>query len=243
VGHADCAVVSSGDYTALIDAGSAYSSSYGTRTILPYIHYLGKDSIDEIYLSHLDYDHVGGLYDMLGKITISKIVAFETDSDKYAKLKQLAEEYNIELVTPNCGEVYSAGDELSLKILAPTDVPTDDNNSSMVMLLEGGGTRVLFTGDIEAKGEANLLNSGYGLSCDVLKLPHHGGKSRKTDALLSASNPSSAIASVGINDRYKHPSEETVSSVEQSGATLYSTADNGTIRVNLDNGSIKSYKN
>lgn len=104
------------------------------------------------------------------------------------------------------------------------------NNASIVLLLEIGGHRLLFTGDANGKErdedspgtpghvEAKLLeleqNDPGLLRAEVLKVPHHGSETASTQDFIDAVNPALAIISASTTHhlprdsvllRYAHP--------------------------------------
>ena len=52
--------------------------------------------------------------------------------------------------------------------------PSDVNDTSLVLLLTNGGTRALFTGDLNAPLGRYLALNEPRVHADVLKVPHHG---------------------------------------------------------------------
>jgi competence protein ComEC len=64
------------------------------------------------------------------------------------------------------------------------------------MRLTFGGRSILFTGDIQAKGEAALMNdAGVSLGADVLVAPHHGSAEETTPRFLEAVGAPVVLAS------------------------------------------------
>ena len=72
---------------------------------------------------------------------------------------------------------------------------------------------LLFTGDAEWEAEHDLLNAGVDLSADVLKVGHHGSESSTSYWFLREVSPSYAVISVGKENQYGHPSENTICSL------------------------------
>ena len=68
----------------------------------------------------------------------------------------------------------------------------------------------------------------------VLRAGRHGDAKAATPELLNALSPQFAIISVGANNRGSTPSEETVTRLRDSGATVYRTDEHGTIRLTTD---------
>jgi competence protein ComEC len=96
-----------------------------------------------------------------------------------------------------------------------------------------GGWRVLVPGDIEARGERTLLASGVNLHADVLVLPHHGSRTSSTLAFIEAVSPGIAVVSAGRDNQFGHPHPEVVARYSSAGAHVLSTADLGTITLEL----------
>jgi len=110
----------------------------------------------------------------------------------------------------------------------------DKNEDSTVLLLQYGSFRMLFTGDLEGASEMALAASGVDLSCDVLKVGHHGSKGASSDEFLAAVSPAFGIISCGANNTYGHPAAAAVERLRMAGITLYATMECGamTIRSN-----------
>ena len=77
------------------------------------------------------------------------------------------------------------------------------------------------------------------LNADVLKVGHHGSDNSATQYFLNYVRPSISVISVGINNRNGHPTENTLSRLEQAGSDIYRTDVHGTIKICVnDNGSL-----
>lgn len=242
IGHGDCAIISKDNYTALIDIGSSYYGEYGSRTILPYLKYIGKDTINELFISHADYDHIGGLYEIINSVKIERVYTSKTDTDNYKKLISLLNNNHIPVTELSAGDIIQPTDSIRYKIISPNDRYKDDNNNSMVLMLEYENSRLLFTGDIGEECEHTLIKSNFELNCDILKLPHHGAKNKYTAQFIKRVAPSAAIACVGINDKYKHPSPQTVESLDKLSVPLYPT-NSGMIIINPHKRNITAFTN
>ena len=114
-------------------------------------------------------------------------------------------------------------------VLAPGSLSGDANTDSIVLLLQAGGRRVVFTGDSTGGGEAAAGASlARGPPVDVLKVSHHGSRSSTTAAFVGAARPRTAVISVGRNS-YGHPTNDTVQRLRGAGARVYSTQKNGSV--------------
>lgn len=68
----------------------------------------------------------------------------------------------------------------------------------------------------------------------VLSVGRHGDAKAAKPELLSALAPQFAVISVGANNRGGAPSDDTLSRLRDSDATVYRTDDNGSIRLTGD---------
>ena len=64
---------------------------------------------------------------------------------------------------------------------------------------------------------------------DVLIVGHHGSKNATCQELLLATMPETAIISVGENNAYGHPAQETLDRLIKFGCVIYRTDLHGTI--------------
>ena len=66
---------------------------------------------------------------------------------------------------------------------------------------------------------------------ELLVAGHHGSATSTTQELLDVLRPEVAAISVGLDNRYGHPAQETLDKLEAAGAEIYRTDRDGTIRV------------
>ena len=58
------------------------------------------------------------------------------------------------------------------------------------------------------KSEMEMVNLGYNLKADVLKISHHGCDSSTTEKFINVVDPDYAIISVGKNNDYGYPDKK-----------------------------------
>ena len=107
-------------------------------------------------------------------------------------------------------------------------VGSDTNNSSIVIMLEYGSFKFLFTGDAGEEVETQLVSSGANLSCDVLKVGHHGSKYSSTTSFLNATGAKYGVICVGSNS-YGHPTSEALTRLSSAGISVYRTDKDGNV--------------
>lgn len=234
----------------LVDGGSSSESQVWTYRISQVLKYYGERSLDGIFLSHGDADHINGIEEYLedyqrgldGKnihgITCRRLILPPTASEEdFAKLEALARKNGIEVIRLEAGNVLergpgddrNQGKGWSFTCLSPTAsaLTGDKNQDSMVLLFQYGSFRMMFTGDLEGEAERSLVRSGADLRADVLKVGHHGSKNGSSEEFLLAVRPSIALISCGLNNRYGHPAAQTLERLEAVGCAIYETDQTG----------------
>ncbi len=146
-----------------------------------------------------------------------------------AEVVRWASEAGIPVRTPPVGEQASVG-PLRWTVLSPAHLLSDSpNDSSLVLLVETRGIRILMTGDVEPPSQEVLEHEDLG-PVDVLKVPHHGSR-YQDPALLSGLGARVALVSVGENNDYGHPAAETLALLQRSGMVVRRTDRDGDVAV------------
>ena len=105
---------------------------------------------------------------------------------------------------------------------------------SIVLRVDYGSTRFLFTGDAEREVEKQMLENGSDIKADVLKVGHHGSKTSTSSEFLKAVSPQFAVISCGSGNSYGHPHKETTELLKRCGVTYFRTDEQGTVTVYSD---------
>ena len=71
------------------------------------------------------------------------------------------------------------------------------------------------------------------MKANTLKIAHHGSKTSSSRAFLEAVNPEIAILSVGRDNRYGHPNDETLVNLLEYGIQIQRTDKSGTLFIYL----------
>ncbi len=200
--------------------------------------------IDLVVLTHPDADHITGLIEILDFYNIGHILTsgFMADFFVYKKWQDLIREKEIPLTVAQSGQKVFLEENIVLEIIWPDQLMSDSflkkaNNASVVGRLVYGDAEILLSGDIEKKIEGTLVSRDIGLESDVVKIPHHGSKTSASYNFLKAVNPKIAIVSVGVDNRYNHPSKEVLERLES--VFLYRTDKRGSIKILTDGSLLK----
>lgn len=231
VGQGDSALVLCGKESMLIDGGKPYASDI----IYTYLKNLGVEELDYVVCSHADEDHIGGLAAPLSTMRVHNVLMPETGSDAnvYQTLMKKISEQKITPKHPKAGSKMKFADGTA-EFFGPVSENGDKNNSSIVMKIIYGDTSFLFTGDAEREEEQEILDKGYDLSATVLKVGHHGSKNSTTYPFLREIMPKYAVISVGKENSYGHPTEETLSRLRDADVKVYRTDMQGDIIMKSD---------
>ncbi len=200
--------------------------------------------LDMVILTHPEEDHMMGLLTVLERYDVEQVMAgpAASDSAAFAEWRATIERKQIPYHEAVPGERIDLGRGASMEVLAPPLDPeqgtgADLNNNSVVLKLTWGAVSFLLTGDLEAEGEAALLDTGDDLRATVLKVAHHGSATSSSDAFLAAVRPLVSVISVGEDNPFHQPSPSTLESLDQT--VLYRTDENGRVRLSSDGHSLR----
>lgn len=221
--------------TMLIDAAESYQS----ENIINYLKNLNYQKIDYVIGTHPHTDHIGGLKDIINTFEIGKIYMPKVGSTTktYESLLMAIKDKNLKINTAKAGTSIIDTDALKINILAPNNsIYTELNNYSVVTKITYGTTKFLFMGDAEKLSENEIKEN---VTADVIKIGHHGSNTSSSIDFIKKVNAKYGIISVGLNNKYNLPKEETITNWENSGTKIYLTSTNGTIRASSDGTNIK----
>lgn len=229
----------------LIDTGGSYNSAafdMGERVVAPYLKHYGVTVIDYLILTHGHQDHAGGAAGVAANIKVNNIMlAREAYSPPVRALLRSGQ--GAAVIPTYTGQAFAL-DGVLFTIIHTTGSSMQNgetatgNEVSSVIRVSYGHHSFLVTGDLEARGEAELLAEGVSPST-VLKVGHHGSKTSTTPLFLQAVNPSFAVISAGYNNRFGHPHPETLARLNATKKTrIYRTDKQGAIVFRSDGTSI-----
>ena len=239
VGQADCALLECGGKYMLIDGGNVEDSSL----VVSYLQKIGVAELEAVVCSHAHEDHVGGLPGVLAVFPTKAVYApTNTYSSKvFDDFLYYTDQQRLEVTIPAPGDRISLG-EASATVLGPTKSYADPNNTSIVLSVQFGQTKFLFTGDMERGAEVDMLDywgESFDWHADVLKVGHHGSETSTGYRFLRAVMPAYGLISVGNGNSYGHPHEAPLSRLEQAGVMLYRTDKLGTVIAISDGSTVR----
>ena len=246
VGLGSCHIILTGNRRAIvIDCGVA-----SDHIALQFLKRFGITQIDCLITSHSDTDHTGGAISILNDYQDQIKRVYVVQDHKWLKTKYWRRiDYfirqgilDVQQVKPllreqRPKELWRDGANSQLKLYSPFFVENlraqdgeNSNATSSVIVLDHLGSRIVFAADSEIPQWKQIYKArgNRELTCDVLAVPHHGGRIGDRagdldwlyDKALSAKY---AILSVGTRTNPKHPREEVVAKLITSGSTVLCT--------------------
>ena len=217
----------------LIDGGPDNKVLYGLGENIPFY----RRRIDLMILTHFDFDHITGLIEVLKRYKV-KLVLYNgllNESSEFKEWFKMIKEKNVPLETTKAGDELKFNDDLILKTLYPFELADknlqNNNNTSVVNKLIYKNISFLFTGDLEADGEEELISKKANLKSDVLKVGHHGSKRSTTKKFLQVVKPKYGVISVGKDNKFGHPSLRVLKNLQQAGVKILRTDLDGEIKI------------
>ncbi|WP_291329896.1 DNA internalization-related competence protein ComEC/Rec2 [Desulfovibrio sp. UCD-KL4C] len=237
-GQSQCVVITGprGSRT-VVDGGGAFGDSFdvGRAIVGQWLSWGHLPKVDNIFLSHPDRDHSGGLAYLLEKFNVDHFysngdmpsgVIGERFQKVFAKHKVIPEELER-------GDVILLESGLTLQVFHPyADFNGKRNDCSLFLrLVWNGKGLVCIPGDIEKKGIKALLHHDDDLVAEVLVLPHHGSAGAFSPDLYERVNPRLAIAACGFLNRYNFVADKVEQEFHRRHVKVYKTSEKGMISV------------
>ena len=223
VGQGDAVLLRSGGAVALVDTGPA------PEPLAACLSRAGIDQIDLLVLTHYDLDHIGGLAAVRGRV--GTVLHGRGDADARAQIASLTTQ-GAEATEASAGLTGSLG-TARWRVLWPKSGSRafpEGNDASVVLDVRGGGIPpTLMLGDLSASPQRVLTASGVlAPPYAVVKVAHHGSADQDAE-LYVAAQPTVALVTVGIDNDYDHPRQETLTILEGLRARTARTDQDGTI--------------
>lgn len=167
--------------------------------------------------------------------------------ENYEEFQRIVNTKKINIHIVEAGNKIRIDNSLYFYVLWPTNTNmiSDNaiNNNSLVCKLIYKNFSMLFTGDIEEIAEKAILskyvNKTELLNADILKVAHHGSKTSSIKEFINVVNPKYAVIGVGKDNKFGHPSEKTLETLNDKNVKIYRTDISGEIMIIIDGDSVK----
>lgn len=238
VGQGDAIFIEAPNGTqVLIDAGPDASVISSISDVMRF----WDRSIDLVIPTHADKDHIGGFPEIFRRFEVVHV--YDTPNgattaiyEEYARMRD-AETKNIAFAHSTDTIILDEYHGVYLRVLFPDQDVSDieRNDSSTVVQFVHGDIEVLLTGDAGTTIEEYLVFLyGDGLESNILKAGHHGSDTSSSKLFLDTVRPEVVVVSAGKDNRYGHPHESVLESLEEQNIQIFQTAHQGTVLFETD---------
>jgi competence protein ComEC len=190
-------------------------------------------------LTHAHDDHVTGLVEVLERFDVRSVMwnGLPGTGEAFVAWTEAVSREGSAVAVAQAAQVIDVGDGARIEVLHPEPdllegTEDDLNNNAIVLRLVYGEVSFLLAGDVEAEGEAALLDAGHDVAATVLKVGHHGSDGASTLPFLDAVMPAVAVVSAGEGNPFGHPSPGL--RLRLAGVPLLRTDRNGSVTFETD---------
>ena len=199
VGKADAVILKTQNHTVLIDAGNRGDG----KKILEHLSENSTESVDYLFITHFDSDHVGGAVKLLNNLAIGEIVVpkYKGNSSEYKRfinaLSETSQKQHV--LTNNMAFVL---DDVLFEVYPPQKnaYSEDDNDYSIVISVTHGENTFLFAGDAEEERLSELPKQMDNMQHTFLKVPHHGVLEKNSGEFFALVKPGAAVITCSENE-------------------------------------------
>jgi competence protein ComEC len=200
-------------------------------------------TIDLVVCTQPQADHVTGLVEVLQRYNVERVLdpGVPCDSAIYEKWCNLIEDKGIEYELTCVGQEIDLGSGVMMQVLNPPEnlweeTSHDVDNNGVVLRLSWNDVSFLFTADIRAEAELELIMQRANLRATVLKVAHHGSGTSTSERFLAAVDPEVAVICVGAGNPFGHPGPAVLERlIDRLGNdNVYRTDQDGTIEFITD---------
>jgi len=257
VGQGKCILlVAPNGKTMLVDAGTQTYGQDGRESsvaqkILSQFAQIGVRRLDVILVTHPDKDHCNAVPILATELRPQLFWSPVSDSSEreWQAVKTLMSDKGVKTVIAQVGQRLwlDTRNRVIVEVLGPPEGVVarvsewSPNDASTVLKFRFGKVSALFTGDVGEAGQRWLLRSGANVRAKILDVPHHGSK-HNLKTFLSAVRPKIAVISAGRQNPFGHPDPETVKTLQELGASVWVTGEQGSLLIETDGQNFKLTK-
>ncbi|MCL4354640.1 MBL fold metallo-hydrolase [Patescibacteria group bacterium] len=198
-------------------------------------------TIEVVFVTHPHADHLNGVISTLKRYNVIHYVRQkgEISSDLAKVEKAILADKKLS------AKLFSKGDSLKIKdgvgfltlwpensSLILNEKNLDVNGSSLIELLLYGKFKILITGDATSSVQDQMVTEAGKIS--ILRVSHHGSKTGLDNKIVEELDPDLAIISVGLKNRYGHPSLQALDILNRHGIKTLRTDLVGEIEIVSD---------
>ncbi len=204
VGQGDCTFIRSKNKTVLIDTGGLTYMDVANESLVPFLRKKRIYKIDAVFITHYDDDHCGALSSLSKTYKIGAVYDYNSTFP-----------VTVGNLTFNNYNYYAN--------------TSDENDKSLVISFANCHKDFVIMGDAPSYIEKEIIKHNDSITCDILKVGHHGSNTSTCEDWLKYLSPKEAIVSCGKNNKYGHPNKEVVNLLNKYKIKIHRTDLEGTI--------------
>ena len=246
VGQGDSFLITSNNKSMLIDTGGVmnyyqeewmqYEKTSSGVYLVNFLKTLGITKLDYLVLTHGDYDHAGEALTIMDEIEVKNVFFNGNELNTLEKKIWKSSSNHYKLTE---GDSFILG---NFNFLVISNTYPDENDSSLVLYSTVYDKRLLFMGDASIKNEKYILDN-YDISdIAILKVGHHGSRTSSSEEFIDKVNPTYALVSAGVDNKFNHPNEEVIERLEDNGSIIFNTQVDGMVMFDFTNNKIRTYE-
>ena len=225
VGQGQSVILQCREQTYLVDCGGD-SPEIAADTASMHLLSQGITGLDGLILTHYDTDHAGGTLALMSRFPVKTLYLPDINDENGLREKiEAAANAPISWVRE---DIQLSLPEGQMGLFAGYQ-QEDDNESGLCVLFQAADCDILITGDRGFEGEMHLLEMASIPELELLVVGHHGSKTSTGLNFLKQTLPAAAAISVGADNSYGHPAEETLLRLELFDCQVYRTDQQGTL--------------
>ena len=233
VGQGDSSLIIYNDKVVMIDTGGI-SNFFVSSGSIKLLKSLGYSHIDYLILTHGDFDHMGDSIYLINNYNIKNVV-LNNDGFNELETKLINELKNKKIkYYQNVKKIPISNNIITILNTKEYD---NENDNSLVTFLNINNYSFLFMGDAGVNKEKDILLNYRLNKIDFIKIGHHGSNTSTSKEFIEKISPKHSIISVGKNNKYGHPKQSVLDTLESS--KIYRTDLECTIEIKLNK---KGYK-
>ncbi|MDZ4677146.1 MAG: MBL fold metallo-hydrolase [Oligoflexia bacterium] len=212
-----------------IDAGGSIDASL---KMLLFLRESCREKTNHIFISHFHRDHLMNFERLKKHLKKVEVYVSTSKPQNFMGKKfmhKLMLHSDLHIISNGFKKKFS---KVDLKCLWPPKNfkhSKDENDNSLVLLLNISGLKILLTGDISKKVERKLELQPI----DILKVAHHGSNTSTTDEFLVKTKPKACAISVGVKNTYGHPHPKVLKRLTQNHCIPLRTDQLGSLVMDL----------
>jgi competence protein ComEC len=225
----------------LIDAGSLTQKyDAGERTVVPFLKRQGILQLDYLLITHPHSDHIGGAVSVLKFFRVDTLLmaTLSPSSRETKDIIEIAEARHTGMKVVRSGNQIQIDSNARVYVLYPDTNHTaekNQNNSSVILKVIYGNSSMMLVGDAEVPTEQRIIPQyGSFLSSNILKVGHHGSMTSSSEEFLKVVRPKIALISVGIHNKFRHPSPFTLWRMKSHSIEIKRTDERGAMMFESD---------